>query len=152
MNCCWTNVDEQLDDGADPEICSKEARWMSCLPFTGAATCDEHKCRCAKALPPLGDTATCSPTPRHPVRVAGYTPDQLAERVANLRYDSMTAFFEALEQRFREDAVLDRARKRPKLANAGELMAIGIAMAKDAAAVAHNISKQHYGGGKERTS
>ena len=29
-------------------VCDAEATWVSCVPFAGALTCVDHKCRCAK--------------------------------------------------------------------------------------------------------
>jgi hypothetical protein len=35
-------------------VCERVGTWISCVPFVGARTCDEHKCRCAKPIkPPL---------------------------------------------------------------------------------------------------
>ncbi len=47
--CIWREED---DDGiGKPETtCGKSATHISCVPFVGSPTCEEHKCRCAKVL------------------------------------------------------------------------------------------------------
>jgi hypothetical protein len=144
MKCCWTNLDDQLDVGDSPESCTNEAKWRSCTPFIGVPTCDEHKCRCAKPLATPGDETKCGDEPRHPLRVAGLDPATLAARVADLRYDAMVAFLECLGERFREDAVLDEARGRHRLAKAGRAMHDGIEAARAGAELARDVSSRHF--------
>jgi hypothetical protein len=50
MNCQTWREDEDGNAIQTQGVCDKQARWVSCVPFVGAKTCDEHKCRCAKPL------------------------------------------------------------------------------------------------------
>ena len=58
--CQWSDddpwVDYSLDGDATPppprEVCAAVATHRGCQPFTGAVTCEAHKCRCAR---PIGE-------------------------------------------------------------------------------------------------
>jgi hypothetical protein len=70
----WTSADEAIEDnpsdnGTGPR-CPHTALWLSCRPYVGAPTCEEHKCRCAKPIqkpdaakpePPARDHAPVGP-------------------------------------------------------------------------------------------
>ncbi len=51
--CIWREED---DDGiGKPETtCGKPATHISCVPFVGSPTCEEHKCRCARSIDDVG--------------------------------------------------------------------------------------------------
>jgi len=44
----------EIDDAGNlgDTYCGKPVKWVSCKPFDGTLTCDEHKCRCAKPIEP----------------------------------------------------------------------------------------------------
>lgn len=49
LTCEWTNFDDQIDEGAEPEKCLEKATHSTCDPINGVV-CDKHKCRCSKPL------------------------------------------------------------------------------------------------------
>ncbi len=47
--CEWTNLYDQIDEGAQPEKCLEHATHTTCDPINGVV-CEKHKCRCSKPL------------------------------------------------------------------------------------------------------
>jgi len=54
----------------------------------------------------------------HPLHIAGLTPVELAQQVANLRYDALKDFLQALAGELGAQSIADGERGRPKLAKA----------------------------------
>jgi len=55
MKCQTWREDEDGNAIQTQGVCDKDARWVSCVPYIGVKTCDEHKCRCAKPLTNNGE-------------------------------------------------------------------------------------------------
>ena len=51
MTTCQTWREDDDGNAIQTEgVCDAEATWVSCVPFAGALTCVDHKCRCAKPI------------------------------------------------------------------------------------------------------
>ena len=79
----------------------------------------------------------------HPLEIAGLTPEELAKQVANLRYDALRDFCEALAAQLHEDSEADLKRGRMKLSESLYDAYLASALVGRAVERAWEISEPH---------
>jgi hypothetical protein len=80
---------------------------------------------------------------RHQLSIPGFSHEQLAEAIGDLRYDSLAALLAALAEKLERDAQADAGRQRHKLSSSLAEAAIKLTEAKSAVDRAWAISKPY---------
>jgi hypothetical protein len=84
----------------------------------------------------------------HPTDIDGLTPEQLASRIGDMRYDALARFLRALEAKLALDAVADRGRGREVLARRLELASTDCGLAATNIGIAWRICERFMTGRK----
>lgn len=80
---------------------------------------------------------------KHKKQIEGYSLEDLAEEVGNLRYDALQEFLGLLSKKLHKDSEADWDRGRPQLSRALNESAANTAMASNAIGTAWRISEPY---------